>query len=482
MLQRSSSKSSRQMLTIAQEDESSNDRLSHTNDSVRSSARPSAENMANELRDRRSRMSQGNRHMDGLTAYCNKRYAFVEKPLFEALVVSLIIANMGVFWLETDSYSVTTAWPVINASFLAFFCLEFLMRMLHRGPELLISSKVRYWYWYDTVVLLAGILDMAAIRNIGDPQDALHHVVGSRRVTRQELQIARVLSLSRLLRVFRLTRMVPKFEEHFHLIRHLLWNSCWIWVTLLVFHFLGALVLTRVIGHGLMVKDGGDTDDESEARALFADLRTSVFTLFRLTTVDDWYEIAMPLTAVHPGWMLFFVCFIVVVWVMLSLLTAVASETIINGSSSKKEAAQNTQEVMRGQFIHFMCQEFGKADADNNGMLSQDEFGELMNSPDVQKVLHRHGFNAKDVVKMWNTFDVDDSGELSIEELVNGFALLQENLTTMHVTNVGYRLKRLNNTIGEAMGSLEEAITHLGLQQDEALSAALMQKRAPKPR
>merc|ERR1712107_212647 len=85
-------------------------------------------------------------------------------------------------------------------------------------------------------------------------------------------------------------------------------------------------------------------------------------------------------------------------------------------------------------------------------MGSQDEFGELMNSPDVQKVLHRHGFNAKDVVKVWNTFDVDDSGELSIEELVNGFALLQENLTAMHVTNVGYRLKRLNNTIWRGHG------------------------------
>jgi len=474
MLARSSSMSSRQMLTIAQDDESSNDRI---NASVRST-RPSAESLANEFRDRQSRVSQGNRHVD--TTHCNKRYAFVETTPFRNLVVSLTIANMGVFWLETDSYSVTSSWPVINASFLAFFCLEFLMRMLHRGPELLISSNLRYWYWYDAVVLFAGILDIAAVRKIGDPQDPLHHVEGFRRVTRLELQIARVLSLSRLLRVFRLTRMVQKFEEHFHLIGHLLWNSCWIWVTLLVFHFLGALVLTRVIGHGLMVKDGGNTDDESEARALFADLRTSVFTLFRLTTVDDWYDIAMPLTAIHPGWMLFFVCFIVVVWVMLSLLTAVASETIINASSSKKEAeaAQSTE----GEFLRFMCPEFIKADEDANGMLSQDEFGQLMLNPDVQKMLHRHGFNANDVVKMWDTFDVDDSGELSIDELVNGFALLQENLTTMHVTNVGYRLKRWINTIDESMKSLDEAIKHLGLQQDEALSAALMQKMAPKPR
>ena len=83
MLQRSSSKSSRQMLTIAQEDESSNDRLSHTNDSVRSSARPSAENMANELRDRRSRMSQGNRFRQ-----CHRPSAVVSSPCCFMCVLS----------------------------------------------------------------------------------------------------------------------------------------------------------------------------------------------------------------------------------------------------------------------------------------------------------------------------------------------------------------------------------------------------------
>merc|ERR1711957_617881 len=50
--------------------------------------------------------------------------------------------------------------------------------------------------------------------------------------------------------------------------------------------------------------------------------------------------------------------------------------------------------------------------------------------------------SADDLSRAWDMLDVDESGELSIDEFVAGLAYLQEGLEAKHIVNVDYELKR----------------------------------------
>merc|ERR1711979_115137 len=96
----------------------------------------------------------------------------------------------------------------------------------------------------------------------------------------------------------------------------------------------------------------------------------------------------------------------------------------------------------------------------------------------LKQEMLNHGIHLQDqdLGKIWDTFDIDESGELNIDELVSGFAYLQEGLATKHVANVGYSLKRFNVKIDNSMGNLELSIDRLAKQQEEMFRRVLTQQ------
>merc|ERR1712226_470365 len=109
--------------------------------------------------------------------------------------------------------------------------------------------------------------------------------------------------------------------------------SSFVWILGFIFLvcFLLAIVLTRLIGHGLLVRttDADEMDDLQSVRGMFSTVSISLFNLFQLVTADDWSRLAYPLISLNPAWRVFFICFIMFMsWTMLSLLNAVASQTM----------------------------------------------------------------------------------------------------------------------------------------------------------
>jgi len=211
-------------------------------------------------------------------------------------------------------------------------------------------------------------------------------------------------------------------------------------------------------------------------RSMFADIPTSLFTLFQLTTSDDWSRIAHPVVAMHPLWAVFFIFYITFMsWTMLSLLTAVASELVIDDAAIKKLDETVFEEKKRQGFGGVLNNEFCRSDGDANGVLDRGEFCELMTGPTLKQEMLNHGIQLqeRDLGEMWDTFDIDESGTLTVDELVTGFSYLQECLATKHVANVGYCLKRFSVKIDNSVGQLELSIDKLKKQQEEMLSRVL---------
>merc|ERR1712232_691099 len=96
----------------------------------------------------------------------------------------------------------------------------------------------------------------------------------------------------------------------------------------------------------------------------------------------------------------------------------------------------------------------------------------------MQAALKMYSINLDmtDIEKTWNTLDIDESGTLTIDELVTGFSFLQEALETKHVANIGYALKRLSASIDRDIEAVEEAMATIKLKQDDVLMRVYRQR------
>jgi len=388
-------------------------------------------------------------------------YDLVDHPNFQLLSVTVICLNMYTLALETNAVGSPPWWWIVSDSvFLLFYTVEIFFRLRQRGPVFLfMDGKTRAWQWFDMLLLGAGYLDLAA---------SCISLTGIKEGPPSGVSLVWLLHMTTLLRILRIFRMHRKLHQCveqlvsvfrlFALILAIIFMAC----------FVLALILTQGIGQPY-VFGGEDVLVPEQVQELFSSTTTAMFTLFRLTTLDDWRSVADPLISWHPLWACFFYIFIALVpWTMLSLLTAVASETMISATATKKTDSE--QQHKRGKrFVAFLMEEFNEADIDSSGLLNKEEFMMLMDKETVKQEMNLNGMNPDELEKTWDTFDVDGSGELSVDEVVFGFAMLQERLASKHVAHISYAMKRLKLEIDGALTSMDEHINEQSLRQEKFL-------------
>jgi len=226
----------------------------------------------------------------------------------------------------------------------------------------------------------------------------------------------------------------------------------------------------KTLGEGIgIMSEEGMEDDAEFLRAKFRNVPASVFTLFQVATLDEWDVIADPIIKVNPLWRLFFIFFIAASWILVSVLTAVASNAMIEKTSMNRETAKRDQDRRQEKFIEFLKYAFRQADADGNGTMDKEEFTVLTKKDYVLERMKELGvhLSEEDFQKAWDMLDIDGTGELSIEDFVSGFSALHESLSTKHVVNIDYSLKRVSFSMEQRLDKLENSIADLkALQTD----------------
>lgn len=395
---------------------------------------------------------------DGITSALSTVYS---EETCQNVVLAVIVLNMLALSLETDNPG-WGAWTPINGLFLAFY--------LGEAAPLIAGGllwKVTWWRWavYDLVVLAVGMIDFAACL-LMEPAPP-----GS------SFGILRFLMMTRVLRLYRVIRLKPQLKHFVVQIANMYGMFVSIFGLAFFICFVLSILLTHLLGHGMMTAE--DPEVTARVQELFADIPASLFALFQLCTADDWGRIAYPVIGVGTTWRLFFVIFITFMsWTMISLLTAFASETMISASSKAKseEEVQNEESESLGDFIRA---EFSFGDVDNDGLLDKDEFVELMSQPSMREGLFGYGVDVRtrDLGRTWDAFDLDQSGRLTIQELVDGLSSFVEDLGTKHVSNVSTSLKGFTRGMEVGSEALENKIKALIENQDE-LAKYLEQRQA----
>mmetsp|Transcript_37734 Transcript_37734/g.112613 ORF Transcript_37734/g.112613 Transcript_37734/m.112613 type:complete len:490 (+) Transcript_37734:165-1634(+) len=389
----------------------------------------------------------------------------VENDQFQFIMGLVIFSNIAVLWGETDVPELAV-WAVFDNLFLVIFLVEIVLRLLHHGPLSYYCGKDKWWAYLDTAIVALGIFDLWITPLF----------IGKTTADSCALRFLRLMRLLRLLRIFRMFHKLQSFVSA-------LWNMfgtfIWIFSVLFLFIFCFAIMLTHLLGHAEALGDPEQLALEENAETVnsiiknFKDVPTSLFTLFQLTTTDNWDCIAMPLVEINPWWRLFFVFFISFAsWTMISVLTAVASTNMIEATSDRKETILHEQEMKHKQFLSFLHESFLEADADGNGLLDKEEFSEMMQKDFVHKQMKDLGIHLthEELFKAWDMLDIDESGELTIEEFVTGLSYLQEGLSTKHIVNVDYSLKRVTVRCEERMSKIQSNVKEVIRQNEDILA------------
>jgi len=277
--------------------------------------------------------------------------------------------------------------------------------------ELVILIRGQFANIFDFLIVLLTVIDTDILGPIG---------MGG------TVKIAALLRFLRLLRLVRLIRFFTIFKELWLVVSGLfsaVKSIFWICIMLVLLVEIAAIVTTRSIGHNDMLYDpyfmsSGGWDHE----IYFKTLWRSMLTLFQILTFDSWSEeIVRHVGQQQPGFLVFFVAFIVILsFGMLNLVAGLVVEATFRIATQDKARLLRMQEKRRRTVFSQLRLIFKDADTDQSGKLSKEEVRAVIAKPEIYQKLKTINFPVEEPERMFTLLDYADTGELTIGEFVTG--------------------------------------------------------------
>jgi voltage-gated sodium channel len=245
---------------------------------------------------------------------------WVLTPLFQRVVIGLILLNAVTLGMETSDSVMEAYGPALHA-------LDAILLYLFTAELLLRIYAFRGRFFRDPW----GIFDFVVVAIAWMPASG-------------PLSVLRAL---RVLRVLRLISVVPSLRNVVEAMLGALPGMGSIVLLMALIFYVFAVMATKLFG--------GEMEEQ------FGTLGASLFTLFQLMTLDDWANIVKPAMELQPWALAFFMPFIVVsTFVVLNLFIGVIVEsiqTLREDRGADKQAAEDAAKSAERMDIRHLVQE-----------------------------------------------------------------------------------------------------------------------------
>jgi voltage-gated sodium channel len=232
-----------------------------------------------------------------------------------------------------------------------------------------------------------------------------------------------ILRLFRVVRVVRAFRLIAQFRTLWLLCRGLAASAQTIFYTfglLLLILYIFACVALVIITQDWPMREA-DQEFDSQVRVYFPDLWTSILTLSQFVMADSMASIYTVFGLRSKYLMIaFFAPLILILSIaVMNLVTAVIVEASMEQSATEKDVLQQERINKIKKQIPMIRDVFSSMDADGSGVVTLEEIQSA--SPEANACIGQV-IDADDLTEIFEIIDDDGSGEVGIDEFVDGIS------------------------------------------------------------
>jgi len=173
-----------------------------------------------------------------------------------------------------------------------------------------------------------------------------------------------------------------------------------------------------------------------------------------MTGGEDWGNILVSLEPLAPEYRMLFLVFITfTVLALLNLVTAVFINAAMQRSQNDREFAVQQELENKEELSVIIQQVFLELDVNSSGSLSIEEFEKHIEDEKITAYLRSRGIDIGQVRTLFTLLDVDQTGDVSMDEFVSGILRLKGGATSMDLAVLTYQVEYIMQLLTRYMSS-----------------------------
>lgn len=389
---------------------------------------------------------------EGRSPFHNFLVKVVHSTIFDSITALVVITNIFMLGLMVDldlrralDNDSSLEWETpCNMVFTVLFAIEALLR-LASDRCFYFKGTAKWWNLFDVVVVVSGIVEGFD-------------------VTDMNLSPIRLLKLLRLLRILRIIRVFRFFRKLRMMALSMLacWGSLsWACVLMFIVLYTFAMVLMEGAREYVRMEPASQQDEVNimePVRRWWSTLPRTLYTLAQVVSGGvSWADPAIPFDHIGAAYSLIFTLFVAfVLFGLLNVLVGLFVQSTAAIADYDREFV--IQEEMENQtsMMNKMRELFVQVDTDNSGTITWQELKDNMGADCVKAYFSLVEIDVHEAQGLFHLLDVDESGEVGIEEFIMGCMRLKGTAKSIDLATLLYENKRLHTMIRKFMQSTDK--------------------------
>lgn len=291
----------------------------------------------------------------------------------------------------------------------------------------------------------------------------------------------------RMLRVFRVLRMMRVFKfamgfRHLRLITLAVMQSTvplfWAFTFLVFLLYLFSIIFLQGVTQYIETAVAGDIV-VTDLQKYFGSMSMALLTLFMsISGGVSWWDVASPLKEVSAFYLLMFVLFILVmIFAISNIITGIFVNDAVDMANWDKAIVQQLEKERTGEALKELKQLFNLADEDMDDSLSCRDLEKFLKRDEVKAVLVTLGLHISDSRSFFHLLDVDESGNVQIDEFVVGCLRLRGKAERLDFERMMFEHRRLLNKLQADVSRLVTSLVAQSSRDIQAVQHSILSAR-----
>lgn len=385
--------------------------------------------------------------------------------LFEAFSGFLIIANAVLLGLETQAvarsltddtangswqdHATPTHFIVFTVFFNTAFAVELAIRWIGDGTVEFFCTSDCSWNVFDMVVVSAGILDLLSMAFPPGP-------FGGSEIM-SNTSMLRVIRVIRIVRVAKVIRVVQFFRELRMMVFALLMSFksvIWASMVLGILWFTVAISLTSAVVERLNSQIEASHPENTKLLDYFGTLDRSILSLYMAMSGGlDWGDLYLGAIVRLPFLQraVFLLYILYVNLAVVNIVTAIFVDVAIQSNQKDRDIIVQEELQDKASYMECMRSVFEEMDDDCTQGITLQEFERKLDDARVIAYFNFLKLDVSDARKLFYLLDFDQSGEIDVDEFLQGCHRLRGESRALDTALMQYEVRWLREGIGEFM-------------------------------